>query len=80
MRVYVKNGKRLIGVFLPSGWVFNGFTALWLPKALATQDIQISREQLQELFRVINRYRRAHKDWVLAECHTHDGEKIFVKL
>ena len=80
MRMYVKKGKRLIGLFLPSGWLFNRFTAFWLPKAIATQNIQISREQLQELFRVINEYRRAHKDWVLAECLTHDGEKIFIKF
>ena len=80
MRMYVRNGKKLIGLFLPSGWIFNRFTAWWLPKALATQDIRVSAKQLQDLFRVINQYRRAHKDWVLAEAETADGEKVFIKL
>jgi len=80
MRMYVKKDKKRIGLILPSGWVFSGFTALWLPKALETQGIRVSKKQLRDLFRVINQYRRAHKDWVLAEVDSHDGEKVFVKL
>lgn len=80
MRMYVKKGKRLVGLFLPSGWVFNRFTAFWLPKALKKQGIQATSKQLQELFLVINQYRRSHKDWILAEADTSDGERIFVKL
>lgn len=80
MRMYVKKGKRRVGLFLPSVWVFNRFTAYWLPKALAKQGIRISKEQLQDLFLAINQYRRAHKDWVLAEVDSADGERVFVKL
>lgn len=80
MRIYVKDGKHKIHLILPTGLVLNRLTAAIIGKASKTQEIPITKDQANQLFSVINQYRRAHKDWVLAEVDSADGTKIFVKL
>ena len=80
MRIYVKDGKHKIYLILPTGLVLNRFTAAIIGKASKTQEIPITKDQANQLFSVINQYRRAHRDWVLAEVDSADGTKIFVKL
>lgn len=80
MRMYVKNGKKYIGILLPTGLVLNRFTATVAAHYLQKQGLEVTKEQLRIFIKTLNSYRRAHKDWVLAEVDSADGEHVFVKL
>ena len=80
MRMYVKQGKKRIGLCLPTGLILNRFTIGFAIPALKKQGITVTKAQLLDFLRVLHQYRRAHKAWVLAEAELHNGEKIFVKL
>lgn len=81
MRIYIKEEKgQVIHLRLPTGLVFNRFTALFIPGACRKRNINITYQQAVQFLRALHSYRRRHKDWVLAEVDSANGDKVFVKL
>lgn len=83
MRIHVKAEGRRINLILPTGLMLNRLTAQIISaktKDDAELEIQLSGEQLNQLFRIIRRVKKVHPDWTLVEVRTHGGEEVTIKL
>ena len=81
MRILVKEHEgHTIRLMLPSGLVLNSLTASFLPKYLEEQGIHITREQARVFVKELNRFRKRHKDWKLAEVKSADGDIVEICL
>ena len=81
MKIVVKSNEGPnIWLPIPSGLVLNRFTAGFAPKYLKEHGLDITKEQAITFIKELNRYRRKHSEWVLAEVHSSDGEYVKIKL
>lgn len=82
MRISVDSGgKPLVRLALPSGLVFNRFFApRLLPRILEENGIHISGEDVELMVKAIRDYQKKHRDWILVEVDTADGDRVYVKL
>ena len=81
MRIIIKgHEKPVIYLPVPSGMVLNRLTAGFAQKYLKEYGLDITKEQAASLIGEINRYRRAHPEWVLVEAQSADGEYVKIKL
>ena len=81
MKIVVKSNEGSnIRLPIPSGLVLNRFTAGFAPKYLKEYGIDITQEQAVTFIKELNRYRRKHPEWVLAEVQSSSGEYVKVKL
>ena len=74
------NGDPNINLAIPSGLVLNSLTASLLPLYLRKYDVHIPAAQARKFIRALNRYRKAHPEWVLVEAECSSGEYVKVKL
>ena len=65
---------------LPSGLILNSFVARLAPKYLKDQGIDVTKEQAVAFVKELNRYRRKHRNWVLVEVESADGDHVKIKL
>ena len=65
---------------IPSGLILNRFAAGLAPQYLKEYGLNITKEQAVLFVRALNRYRRAHPEWVLVEVESADGDYVKVKL
>lgn len=74
------NGDPNINLAIPSGLVLNSLTASLLPLYLRKYDVHIPAAQARKFIRALNRYRKAHPEWVLVEVLSSQGEAIRIRL
>lgn len=81
MKIVVKSkdGPKL-RIPIPTGIVFNRFTAAFVPKYLKKQGLNVTKEQAVAFVKALNQYRRKHPEWVLVEAQSSDGERVEIKL
>lgn len=81
MRVIVKakNGPNL-RLILPTGLILNRFAAGWVCKSMEINGMHLSKEQAVTFLQELKRYRRKHRDWVLVEAESANGDYVKVKL
>lgn len=81
MKIVVRSpGERGLHLWIPSGLALNPVGAMFLPKVMEQNGMELDRKQALALVRAINRYRRRHPDWVLVEVQGAGGEYVQVKL
>ena len=80
MHIRVKEKNTKFRLALPTGLVLNRFTALLSPRFLKDKGIEIDRAKAVAFVKCLNRYRRSHKDWVLVEVESADGNFVKIKL
>ena len=80
MRIIAKGDDYKIRLRIPTGLVFNRFTAAAISKKMGKYGVKISPYQARILMKALKEYRRTHRDWVLAEVQSGDGEYVLVKL
>lgn len=85
MKIIVKDENSNLNLRFPSGLILNSLTAsvagTMLKKKTRKYNIpfNISGKQLRQLIRAVNKYRKAHKDWVLVEVQEGSGNKVIIK-
>lgn len=65
---------------LPTGLIFNGLTASIAAKTASGYGVTITARQMNRLFAIVRRYKKAHPDWVLVDVQSADGDHVMVKL
>lgn len=81
MRIVVKSNERPdIRLSIPTRLVLNRLTAGFVPKFLGESGLDVTKAQAIAFVRELNRYRRHHPEWVLAEVQSSDGEYVEIKL
>lgn len=80
MKIIVKEPEHHIRLRIPTGLVFNRFTAAAISKEADKYGVKISIHQVRILMKVLKEYRKKHPDWVLAEVQSGDGEYVLVKF
>lgn len=80
MRIRVKDKEHNIRFWFPTGLLLSRPIAAAIAKGAREKGVQLTGKQINVLFKAIKRYRREHKDWVLAEVDSKDGDKVFIKL
>ena len=69
-----------IRISLPSGFVFGGFSTRIIAKRMSKYGLNLTGKQATALMKSLNRYRRAHPDQPLLECHEAEGNSIRIQL
>ena len=81
MRIIVKSKEGPnIWLPLPSGLLLNPLTARLAPKYLKDHGVHITSQQAVTFIKTLNRYRRKHRDWVLVEVESADGDYVKIKI
>lgn len=80
MKIRVKDKEHNIRFWFPTGLLLSRPFAAAIAKGARDKGMPLTGKQLNVLFKAIKRYRREHKDWVLAEVDSKDGDKVFIKL
>ena len=80
MKIRVKDKEHNIRFWFPTGLFLSRPIAAAIAKGAREKGVQLTGKQINVLFKAIKRYRREHKDWVLAEVDSKDGDKVFIKL
>lgn len=80
MRIRVKDKEHNIRFWFPTGLFLSRPIAAAIAKGARDKGMPLTGKQVNVLFKAIKRYRREHKDWVLAEVDSKDGDKVFIKL
>ena len=80
MKIRVKDKEHNIRFWFPTGLFLSRPIAAAIAKGARDKSMPLTGKQLNVLFKAIKRYRREHKDWVLAEVDSKDGDKVFIKL
>lgn len=80
MRIRVKDKEHNIRFWFPTGLLLSRPIAAAIAKGARDKGMPLTGKQVNVLFKAIKRYRREHKDWVLAEVDSKDGDKVFIKL
>ena len=80
MRIIAKGEDYRVRLRMPTGLVFNRFTAGAISKEAGKYGVKISPRQARILIKTLKKYRRSYPEWVLAEVQSADGGYVFVKL
>lgn len=86
MKIRIKSNKLNIRLWFPSVLIFNPITATFMGRKLLNktrgeeENARISPKAARKLFREINRCRRKHKNWTLADICASDGTEVNVRL
>ena len=80
MRIITKGDGYHVRLRIPTGLVFNRFTAGAISKEAGKYGVKLSPRQAHIFINTLNEYRRNHPDWVLVEVHSTDGAYVLVKL
>ena len=82
MRIHVKDGKRNIRFWFPTGFIFSSITAeiaaLTLRKYVNDPHVNLSSKQLRVLFAEMRRIKQRHGSWELVNVEGARGEIIKV--
>ncbi len=78
MKIIIKeNGGKNIHLLFPTSMILNSITAGLIQKYTK---LNITREQAVMLIKELKRYKREHKDWVLVEVKSSNGDYVKIKL
>ena len=80
MRITVRSGDFKLRIPFPAGLVFNDLTAALVPKIMEQNGMTITTKQARKLIRAMKKYKRRHRDWVLVEVQSADGDYVEIKL
>lgn len=80
MKIRLKDRKTNLRFWFPTGLFLSRPIAAAIARGARDKGMPLTGRQLNVLFKAIKRYRKEHKDWVLAEVDSKDGEKVFIKL
>lgn len=80
MRIVTKGADYNVRLRIPTGLIFNRFTAGVISKQMDKYGMKISPHQARILMKILKEYRRTHPDWVLAEVQSGDDGYVLVKL
>ena len=80
MWIRVKDKEHNIRFWFPTGLFLSRPIAAAIAKGARDKGMPLTGKLVNVLFKAIKRYRREHKDWVLAEVDSKDGDKVFIKL
>ncbi len=81
MKIAVKSSNgRNISFLIPSRMVLNWFTAGMIVKALEDKKVDLNKAQARCLVEALHQYRKTHKEWVLVQAHSADGDHVLIKL
>lgn len=77
MKIIVRSpGYKCINLHFPSGLGLNPASAMFLPRIMKKNGINITRKQALTIVRAINRYRRSNPSWKFIEVQSSNGDYI----
>ena len=65
---------------IPTALFCNRLTVGFAARMMARNGITATPEQMVRFFRTVRQCKRRHRDWVLMEVHSADGDQVYVKL
>lgn len=77
MVIKVKTDEHKITIPLPSGLIFNGFTAKLISKI---DDIPLTTDQMNVIMRELRHAKSILKGEPILEVHSNNGEDVLIKL
>lgn len=80
MRIIAKGDDYHVRLRIPTGLVFNRFTAAAISKEMGKYGVKIRPDQARILMNELKKYRRTHPDWVLAEVRSGEDGYVLVKV
>ena len=80
MRITVQSDDVNLRIPIPTGLVLNDLTAGLAPKLMAQNGVTITTKQARKFIRAMKKYKRRHRDWVLVEVQSADGDYVEIKL
>ena len=80
MRITVRSEEANLRIPIPTGLILNDLTAGLVPKFMEQNGITITTKQARKFIRAMKKYKRRHRDWVLVEVQSSDGDYVEIKL
>lgn len=80
MKIRIRSREGNFHLPIPTGLVLNGLTASLLPQVCSEMGLKLSKQQAKNLIFALKQFRRTHKDLVLVEVRSADGDEVLIKL
>lgn len=80
MNIKIRSREGNFHLPIPTGLLLNRVTASVLPRAFSEMGLKLSQQQARNLISALKHFRKTHKDWVLVEVHSADGDEVLIKL
>ena len=81
MRIIVQDpADQNVNLRFPTGLLLNRLTAHFAARMLQKYGLHLTGRQLSAFMRELKRWKRRHKDWVLVEVDSADGEYIQIRM
>lgn len=80
MNIKIRSREGNFHLPIPTGLLLNNLTAALLPKVFSEMGVRLSKQQARNLISALKHFRKTHKDLVLVEVHSADGDEVLIKL
>ena len=80
MKITVRSEEVNLCIPFPTAIIFNDLTAGIAPRFLSEHGLNVTPQQARKFMRAIRKFKRRHRDWVLCEVQSADGDYVEVKL
>lgn len=80
MKITVRSEDTNLWIPIPTALFLNDLTAGLAPQFLAPYGVTITAKQARKFIRAMKKYKRRHRDWVLVEVQSADGDYVEIKL
>ena len=80
MKLTVIEKEHNIRLRIPTGLALNRVTGILICKAAQKHGVTLTPRQVGAFLEALHTYRKAHKDWVLVEVNSSNGEYVQIKL
>jgi len=81
MRIYIKEEEgHKLDIRIPTGLALNRLTAGIAAGMCRKYGVEITKNQLYTLIKVLKDYKKHHPDWKLVELKDGDGDQVEIKI
>lgn len=80
MRITVRSEEANLRIPIPTALIFNDLTAAIAPRFMSQYGLNITGRQARKLVRAMKKFKRRHRDWILVEVQSADGDYVEIKL
>lgn len=80
MRIKVKSSDAHFSLIIPTSFICSKLGVKLISRYCIKDKGKLSDIQIREMAAALKKFRKKHRDWVLVDVRSNDGERVLIKL